>query len=101
MRLGGRGYHLSIWNDASADDQTVRSTYTATSPKQRIFEVGLDKASYDGGERNLQKVSVQMKGFLTPPYTGNFKLMLKADDIGKFFLSQSGMSANDMVSEPL
>eukprot|EP00111_Clytia_hemisphaerica_P022445 TCONS_00065960-protein len=93
---GGRGYFQEAWpNHRNYDVKTVRTRYNSTYPIKSLktTEYALqDYNNYDKYEVKLSYASARYEGFLRPPYSGMFRLMINCDDQGEFFISQGSQN---------
>ena len=84
-------------------DHSKLKDYNDTYPSVPVYQTNTDAANlheddFEIDHADFERVVIKMQGFLTPPHTGNFKLMIKADDLGKFFLNKYGNSTKELVS---
>lgn len=90
---GSRGYLQEIWPNCGTRDMrnfdsrftTQHASYDATVRigRQEMVAVNHIK-SFDP---RYSTVCAKFSGFFSPPYTGEFKLLINADDRGEFWFS--------------
>lgn len=102
--LGGRGHYEEIWPQKSYSVDEIRKTYTKNTPIESISRIRYDTQeilSYSRHQKRYSAIAGAVKGFLRPPYSGWFNLLIKGDDQSEFLLS-SGMhnrSKSTLVSK--
>lgn len=101
--LGGRGYHEEVW-PTKTDISSLMNTYTSTSPVESIPSIKYGTQSIFSSikyeTRKYEKIGATFKGFLKPPYSGWFNLMVKADDQSNFYLhtGENNVTVHNLVS---
>ena len=92
--LGGRGYHSEVWDYAEYNVHKVRTQFNSTYPvpSKRSTEYGTQelRKHVNFKEVEYNAVGAKWKGFLKPPYSGMFHVLINADDLGEVWLSKDG-----------
>ena len=83
-----------MWDYAQYQVYTVRTQFNSTYPvpSKRSVEYGTQElrkyANFKAVEYDA--VAAKWKGFLKPPYSGMFHVLINADDLGEVWLSKDG-----------
>ena len=103
--IGARGYLQEVWPECGTYDiRNFDTRFTPNSPRysatiktdrQEMVAVSHLK-SFDP---RYGTVCAKFSGFFSPPYTGEFKLLINADDRGELWFSdcQTNCSNGNMV----
>lgn len=57
----------------------------------------MSAGEYTTWDGRYGSICLKVEGFFRPPYSGMFKLMIKADDLGELYISESGSNKTDLV----
>lgn len=92
-KTGSRGYLQEIWPNCGTRDMNnfdarftpSHASYNATVRTGRQEMVAVNQ--YKSFDPRYATVCAKFSGFFSPPYTGDFKLLINADDRGEFWFS--------------
>ena len=103
LSLGGRGYSQELWIDHKTNSivnvRTFSESYPINSTRSTLYDTQ-HLASFGRSFPQFSRykyVCGKFTGFLRPPYSGMFRMLITADDVGEFWLSFN-RSAIGMVS---
>ena len=92
-KTGSRGYLQEIWPNCKTHNiknfdarfTPEYTSYNGTIRTGRQEMVAVDQ--YKSFDPRYSSVCAKFSGFFSPPYTGEFKLLINADDRGEFWFS--------------
>ena len=90
--IGSRGFIQEIWpEDRNTNVDDVRTKFTSTFPVNSTltYEYATQRLNSRISRYNnrFKFLSARYEGFLKPPYTGYFNLLISGDDFLEFWLS--------------
>jgi len=110
LNQGGRGFLQSIWrNCGTSSSNVVKEQYNSSYPSYLNYlettEYGKQSLvaklykTFDEFDSTLCSSCVKYEGYIKPPYTGLFNLMVNAYDHGELWFSQctNNCSESDLV----
>ena len=77
----------------------LKSTYTESTPVQSSKGISYGAMSVSSDYRfdeRYEKVGYKFWGFFRPPFSGDFKIMVRSDDASEVLISQDG-NKNSLV----
>ena len=88
---------MELWNGSKARSFADFANFDASSPLY-IRHVLRDALSFhDKTWPRLLKSHGKITGFFVPPHTGMFTFLIKTDDIGQLYMSQSESALNKVT----
>ena len=85
---------MEIWNGSVARSFSDFSNFDESSP---LYSRHLSRDTisfYDKKSPKMDKSHGKFTGFFVPPYTGTFIFLIKNDDVGRLFMSESESASN-------
>jgi fibro-slime domain-containing protein len=78
------------WNYNGALDLTAMRAHMANNPNPNRTVT----SNFLGSNWNEDRYLVRWKGYIHPPFSGNYQFTVRADDVGAFYLSTDDRAAN-------
>lgn len=79
-----------FWNYTGGMNVDAMRAHIAANPNPNRTV----RSYYLGGKLNEDRYLVRWKGYIHPPFSGNYQFMVRADDVGAFYLSTDDKPQN-------
>ena len=85
---------MEIWNGSKARSFSDFSNFNKSSPLYSRHVLRDTISFYDKKWPNMKNSHGKFTGFFVPPHTGMYTFLIKNDDVGRLYLSQSESASN-------
>ena len=92
--LGARGFVMDIWKGSKVKSFSDFSKFNKSSPLYSRHVLRDTISFYDKKWPKMEYSHGKLTGFYVPPHTGMYTFLIKNDDVGRLYMSQSESAFN-------